>query len=215
MQHHPGSWYIPWGVPGMGIQKMLAVPFNPATAGYHQPQIAAAAVQPPPQVQTASQQQASQQAASYHHQYQQHQHHPAAALHNPAAAVAAAAAMQQHQSMHSAAAAAMFTPMNLRNFMAHHQAHMNLGQQPIATAQQPQHTSSSIPGSPQTQAQQLTALGLNGAIGAMVPMRQQQPTQQQSGMPPQQQQQQQQMKTPTNMSTNTLLMPMRKVSVDD
>ena len=44
MQHHPGSWYIPWGVP---LQKMMAVPFNPATAaaGYHQPQITAAAVQ--------------------------------------------------------------------------------------------------------------------------------------------------------------------------
>uniref|UniRef100_A0A182QWC6 Uncharacterized protein n=1 Tax=Anopheles farauti TaxID=69004 RepID=A0A182QWC6_9DIPT len=47
MQHHPGSWYIPWGVPGMGLQKMLAVPFNPATAGFHQPQIAAAAPQQP------------------------------------------------------------------------------------------------------------------------------------------------------------------------
>ncbi|XP_065090800.1 pseudouridylate synthase RPUSD2-like isoform X1 [Ochlerotatus camptorhynchus] len=214
MQHHPGSWYIPWGVPGMGLQKMLAVPFNPATAGYHQPQIAAAAVQPPPQVQTAGQQQVSQQAASYHHQHQLHQHHPAAALHNPAAAVAAAAAMQ-HQSLHSAAAAAMFTPLNLRSFMAHHPAaHLNLGQQPIAAAQQPQHTSSSIPGSPQTQSQQLTALGLNGAIGAMVPMRQQQPTQQQSGMP-QQQQQQQQLKTPTNMSTNTLIMPMRKIIMSE
>ncbi|CAO1314351.1 unnamed protein product [Diamesa serratosioi] len=44
MQHHPGSWYIPWGVP---LQKMMAVPFNPANAaaGYHQPQITAAAVQ--------------------------------------------------------------------------------------------------------------------------------------------------------------------------
>ncbi|XP_021702395.1 RNA pseudouridylate synthase domain-containing protein 2 isoform X1 [Aedes aegypti] len=210
MQHHPGSWYIPWGVPGMGLQKMMAVPFNPATAGFHQPQIAAAAVQPPPQVQTAGQQQASQQAASYHHQHQLHQHHPAAALHNPAAAVAAAAAMQ-HQALHPAAAAAMFTPLNLRSFMAHHPAaHLNLGQQPIATAQQPQHTQSAIPGTPQTQTQQLTALGLNGAIGAMVPMRQQQPAPQQPGMPPQSQ------KTATNVvSTSTLIMPMRKIIMSE
>ncbi|XP_062547271.1 pseudouridylate synthase RPUSD2 isoform X2 [Armigeres subalbatus] len=210
MQHHPGSWYIPWGVPGMGLQKMLAVPFNPATAGFHQPQIAAAAVQPPPQVQTAGQQQAGQQAASYHHQHQLHQHHPAAALHNPAAAVAAAAAMQ-HQPLHPAAAAAMFTPLNLRSFMAHHPAaHLNLGQQPIAAAQQPQHTPSSIPGTPQTQSQQLTALGLNGAIGAMVPMRQQQPAPPQPGLPPQSQ------KTPTNVvSTSTLIMPMRKIIMSE
>lgn len=103
----------------------------------------------------------------------------------------------------------MFTPLNLRSFMAHHPAaHLNLGQQPMAAAQQPQHTQSAIPGTPQTQTQQLTALGLNGAIGAMVPMRQQQPVpQQQPGLPPQPQ------KTPTNVvSTSTLIMPMRKVS---
>lgn len=27
MQHHPGSWYLPWGVP---LQKMVAVPIHPA-----------------------------------------------------------------------------------------------------------------------------------------------------------------------------------------
>lgn len=95
--------------------------------------------------------------------------------------------------------------------MAHHPAaHLNLGQQPIATAQQPQHTQSAIPGTPQTQTQQLTALGLNGAIGAMVPMRQQQPAPQQPGMPPQSQ------KTATNVvSTSTLIMPMRKIIMSE
>ncbi|XP_058450314.1 pseudouridylate synthase RPUSD2-like isoform X1 [Malaya genurostris] len=213
MQHHPGSWYIPWGVPGMGLQKMLAVPFNPATAGYHQPQIAAAAVQSPSQVQTASHQQASQQAASYQHQLQ---HHPAAALHNPAAAAAAAAMQHQHQPLHPAAAAAMFTPLTLRSFMAH--PHLNLGQQPIATAQQPQHTPS-IPGTPPTQSQ-LTALGLNGAIGAIIPMRQQQQQQQQQQQHQQQQQQQSQQqqcqqKTPSSISTGTLIMPMRKILMSE
>lgn len=30
MQHHPGSWYMPWHVP---LQKMaLAVPFHPTVA---------------------------------------------------------------------------------------------------------------------------------------------------------------------------------------
>ncbi|XP_055547337.1 pseudouridylate synthase RPUSD2-like isoform X1 [Wyeomyia smithii] len=205
MQHHPGSWYIPWGVPGMGLQKMLAVPFNPATAGYHQPQIAAAAVQPQPQVQTAGQQQASQQAASYQHHQLQH-HHPAAALHNPAAAAAAAA--MQHQPLHPAAAAAMFTPLTLRSFMTH--PHLNLGQQPIATAQQPlqQHTPS-IAGTPGPTQSQLTALGLNGALGAIVPMRQQQQ------QPQPQQQQPPQQKTPASVSTGTLIMPMRKIIMSE
>lgn len=105
----------------------------------------------------------------------------------------------------------MFTPLNLRSFMAHHPAaHLKLGQQPIAAAQQPQHTPSSIPGTPQTQSQQLTALGLNGAIGAMVPMRQQQPAPPQPGLPPQSQ------KTPTNVvSTSTLIMPMRKIIMSE
>lgn len=217
MQHHPGSWYIPWGVPGMGLQKMLAVPFNPATAGYHQPQIAAAAVQPQPQVQTAAgqqQQAVSQQATAYQHQLQHHHHHPAAALHNPAAAAAAAA--MQHQPLHPAAAAAMFTPLTLRSFVTH--PHLNLGQQPMAAAaQQPQHTPSGLPGQ--------TTLTLNGAIGAMVPMRQQQQQQQQAGQQQMQQAQQQHQQLqahkaaaavmPVNtaaLSTSTLIMPMRKVN---
>lgn len=153
MQHHPGSWYIPWGVP---LQKMLAVPFNhpgAATAGYHhQPQIGAAAVQP--QQAQHTQQQTQQ---SY-----QHQMHSAAALHNSAAAL-------QHQSMHpaaAAAAAAMFTPLTLRSFVTH--PHLNLGQQPLAAAaQQPQQTLSN-----QTQSQ-LTALNINlNNLNGVVPVRQ-------------------------------------------
>ncbi|XP_052563756.1 pseudouridylate synthase RPUSD2-like isoform X1 [Culex pipiens pallens] len=213
MQHHPGSWYIPWGVPGMGLQKMLAVPFNPAQAGYHQPQIAAAAVQPPPQVQSAASQQqqaASQQASAYQHQLQHHHHHPAAALHNPAAAAAAAA--MQHQPLHPAAAAAMFTPLTLRSFVTH--PHLNLGQQPMATAaQQPQHTPSGLPGQ--------TTLSLN-----MASMRQQQQQQQQQQNQQQLQQQQQQQQQhlaqkavmPVNaaaLSTSTLIMPMRKIIMSE
>jgi hypothetical protein len=108
MQHHPGSWYIPWGMP---LQKMMAVPFHPAAAGYHQPQIAAAA---PPQPQQTT-------ATNY-----QHQIHQAAAMHNSAA--------MQHQQMHPAAAAAMFTPLTLRSFVTHpHMSQQSLGQ----AAQQP------------------------------------------------------------------------------
>ncbi|XP_050081522.1 pseudouridylate synthase RPUSD2-like isoform X3 [Anopheles aquasalis] len=185
MQHHPGSWYIPWGVPGMGLQKMLAVPFNPATAGFHQPQIAAAAVQPPT-VQSVQGAQAVQQAtatqqATYHHHHHQHQLHPAAALHNTAAVAAAAAAAmhqhqqhqhQQHQHQHqplhpNMAAAAMFTPLTLRSFVTH--PHLNLGQQPMATAaQQPQQAPPQLTAA-QTQSQ-LTAINLN-SVG-VVPVRQ-------------------------------------------
>ncbi|KAK9704486.1 hypothetical protein QE152_g27851 [Popillia japonica] len=32
MQHHPGTWYLPWGVP---LQKMVAVPIHPAGALHH------------------------------------------------------------------------------------------------------------------------------------------------------------------------------------
>lgn len=110
MQHHPGSWYIPWGVP---LQKMLAVPFNPA-AGYHQmtsnqPQIAATAQAPPP---TQSQQQYSHQLQAMHHN----------AIHQ--------------QALHPAAAAAMFTPLTLRSFVTH--PHLNLNQQPIPAQQSQQ-----------------------------------------------------------------------------
>lgn len=169
MQHHPGSWYIPWGMP---LQKMLAVPFNPAAAaaGYHQPnmhqpQIGAAAVQsaPPQNPQQTGQQ-----------NYQHHQIH--SALHHNSAAAAAALQQQLHP-----AAAAMFTPLTLRSFVAH--PHLNLGQQPMATAaQQPQQTITN-----QTQSQ-LTALNFN-SVG-VVPVRQ---------------------NTPTN--NTGLIMPMKKVII--
>lgn len=149
MQHHPGSWYLgPWGVP---LQKMLAVPFNPAAAGY-QPQIAAAAVQqaqaPPP----TQQQQNPYSHHQIHHQAMHHNHHAAAAIHQ-----------QLNQQLHPAAAAAMFTPLTLRSFVAH--PHLNLSQQPIPTAAQSQQQ----PISSQTQSQ-LTALNLNNV--GVVPVRQ-------------------------------------------
>lgn len=145
MQHHPGSWYIPWGVP---LQKMLAVPFNPAAAAGYQPQIAPAAVQqapaPPPNQ--------TQQSPYSHHQLQALHANHAAALHQ-----------QLNQQLHPAAAAAMFTPLTLRSFVAH--PHLNLSQQPMPTAaQQPQQ-----PISNQTQSQ-LTALNLNNV--GVVPVRQ-------------------------------------------
>lgn len=34
MQHHPGSWYLPWGVP---LQKMVAVPIHPTGPIHLQP----------------------------------------------------------------------------------------------------------------------------------------------------------------------------------
>jgi hypothetical protein len=151
MQHHQGSWYIPWGVP---LQKMLAVPaFNPATAGY-QPQIAAAAVQqaaaqaqPQPPNQT--------QQSPYSHPHQHPHHHPLQTMHhNHPAAI----------QMHPAAAAAMFTPLTLRSFMTH--PHLNLSQQPMPTASAQQ---SQQPITSQTQSQ-LTALNLNNV--GVVPVRQ-------------------------------------------
>lgn len=143
MQHHPGSWYIPWGVP---LQKMLAVPaFNPAAAGY-QPQMAAAPQAPQPQPPNQAQQ------SPYSHPHHPHPHHPLQTMHPNAA-------LPMHP-----AAAAMFTPLTLRSFMAH--PHLNLSQQPIptATAQQSQQPISS-----QTQSQ-LTALNLNNV--GVVPVRQ-------------------------------------------
>jgi hypothetical protein len=154
MQHHPGSWYIPWGMP---LQKMMAVPFHPAAAGYHQPQIAAAA---PPQAQQTP-------ATNY-----QHQMHQAAALHNSAA--------MQHQQLHPAAAAAMFTPLALRSFVTHqHMSQQSLG----APAQQP--PPPQLPSQSQSQLNGMTLSGAhvnvlpvrqastqNVATGAMiVPMR--------------------------------------------
>lgn len=157
MQHHPGSWYIPWGVP---LQKMLAVPaFNPAAAaaGY-QPQIAAAAVQ---QAAAQAQQQQQQpqppnqtQQSPYSHPHHPH-HHPLQTMHHNHAA-----AIQMHP-----AAAAMFTPLTLRSFMAH--PHLNLSQQPMPTASAQQQSQQPI--SSQTQSQ-LTALNLNNV--GVVPVRQ-------------------------------------------
>ncbi len=170
MQHHPGSWYLgPWGVP---LQKMLAVPFNPAAAGY-QPQIAAAAVQqaqaPPPNQQ--------QQNPYSHHQL----HNPA--IHHNHHHAAAAIHQQLNQQLHPAAAA-MFTPLTLRSFVAH--PHLNLSQQPIPTAAQPQQQ----PISSQTQSQ-LTALNLNN-VGVLPVL---------------------QTATPTN--TTGLILPKRKVKCEN
>lgn len=174
MQHHPGSWYLgPWGVP---LQKMLAVPFNPAAAGYQPPQIAAATVAqntsqgPSPQAQN---QQPSHpySAAAHHHPLHQamHHNHAAAAIHQ-----------QLNQQLHPAAAAAMFTPLTLRSFVTH--PHLNLSQQQIPTAAQPQQ-----PITNQTQSQ-LTALNLNNV--GVLPVRQ--------------------TTTPTN--TPGIILPMRKVN---
>ena len=188
MQHHPGSWYIPWGVP---LQKMMSVPFNPAAAaaGYHQPQITAASVQQATQQQQHQQhqhqQQQLQQQQQQHQQQQPHQqqnysHHQLQALHHNLTNTAVAMNPMQHQQMHPAAAAAMFTPLTLRSFVGH--PHLNLGQQPIpGAAQQPQQTMTN-----QTHSQ-LTSLNLNN-IGVM-PVRQN-----------------------TASTNNTgLIMPMRKV----
>lgn len=87
MQHHPGSWYMPWGVP---LQKMaLAVPFHPTVAavGYHQTQtpgvqVAAGPTQTHQHQQHQHQQQQQHTAQTHHQTYQTHQIHPAtAALH--------------------------------------------------------------------------------------------------------------------------------------
>lgn len=149
MQHHPGSWYIPWGVP---LQKMMMPfnpannqmnnqmnPFNPAGASAGYPQIAAAAVQSPQQTQQG---------------YQHHQMHQ---LHHNSAA----AAVLQHQQLHPAAAA-MF-----RSFVGH--PHLAMGQQQIpGQPQQPQQQITN-----QTQSQ-LTQLNLN-SVGVL-PVRQNTPT---------------------------------------
>ena len=137
---HPGSWYIPWGMP---LQKMLAMPFNPAAAGFHQPQIAAAAIQSPPPQQQPQQQ-------NYQHQL----HQTAAAMHPSAL---------HQQPMHPGA---MFTPLTLRNFMSH--PHLNLGQQ-MATAQQPQPT---LPTQTQQQLTTLNLNNLNNLNNVgVVPVR--------------------------------------------
>lgn len=129
MQHHPGSWYMPWGVP---LQKMLAVPLHHpsvATVGYHQSQAAAA-------VQVAGGPNAQQ--PTHHQTYQQHQLHPA--LHQ-----------QLH---HPGAAAAMFTPLSLRTFISQTPNHMSLGQQAltnVAAVVAAQHQQNSTPSSQTSQ----------------------------------------------------------------
>lgn len=129
MQHHPGSWYMPWGVP---LQKMLAVPLHHpsvATVGYHQSQAGAA-------VQVAGGPNAQQ--PTHHQTYQQHQLHPA--LHQ-----------QLH---HPGAAAAMFTPLSLRTFISQTPNHMGLGQQAltnVAAVVAAQHQQNSTPSSQTSQ----------------------------------------------------------------
>lgn len=164
MQHHPGSWYLPWGVP---LQKMLAVPLHPAAVGYAQSQPTAAAAcqvpstQPPPQQSTQ---------ASY-----QHQLHPAAAAaaalhHSTAAAALHHSSPHPHHpqtTLHPAAAAAMFTPLSLRTFITppNHISHL-AAQQPLTSAAAMQQT----PPTPQTTNQtqsQLAAMNLNVGVVAM------------------------------------------------
>ncbi|GAB0089014.1 hypothetical protein DMENIID0001_034900 [Sergentomyia squamirostris] len=153
MQHHPGSWYLPWGVP---LQKML-VPLHPSTAGFHQQAAAAAAAaaQSGAVQVTAATQQAPQQ------QNYQHIHHPAAALHHPSAGL--------HQApMHPAAAAAMFTPISLRTFLGPSH-NLNLGQQTLSGAVQ---ATQPPPLSSQTTTQMA---GINLNVG-VVPVRQTAPS---------------------------------------
>lgn len=190
MQHHPGQWYFPWGVP---LQKMLTVPFNPsqpmAAPGYHQqPQMA----QAPP---TQQSQQQNPPPQTYQQQL--------SALHNAAAL--------QHQSFNPAAAAAMFTPLTLRSFVTH--PHMNLQQnqqipgvthQPHnggGSAQHSQHPNANavnhhhgISAVVAQQQSQLTALNINGVN--VLPGAVRQHTQH------------------TNVTTGSLMMPMKKVSLN-
>lgn len=103
MQHHPGSWYMPWGVP---LQKMMAVPLHHpsvATVGYHHQTPTAAAV-PVAAAQNGQQ-------PTHHQTYQQHQLQP---------------------TLHPGAAAAMFTPLSLRTFInPTPPSHIGLGQQAL------------------------------------------------------------------------------------
>ena len=148
MQHHSGSWYLPWGVP---LQKMLAVPFNhpgaAAAVGYHHQSQQPLQV-PPPTTQPHQQ-----------HQNYPHQIHPT--LHPSSAAAL-------HQQIHPAAAAAMFTPISLRTFINPSANHMSLNQQQsLQSAVQPSPTSNQTL---QNQNQsQLGAINLNVGV---VPIRQ-------------------------------------------
>ncbi|XP_055680387.1 pseudouridylate synthase RPUSD2-like isoform X2 [Lutzomyia longipalpis] len=152
MQHHPGSWYLPWGVP---LQKML-VPLHPSPAGFHPQAAAAAAAAQSGAVQVSA---ATQQAT----QQQNYQHiHPAAALHHPSAGL--------HQPpMHPAAAAAMFTPISLRTFLGPSH-NLSLGQQTLSGTVQA--TQPPPPLSSQTTTQMA---GINLNVG-VVPVRQNAPS---------------------------------------
>lgn len=148
--HHPGSWYLPWGVP---LQKMLAVPMHPGAAAvgfHHQSQAAAAAA-------------AIQVPSNTQHQNYQHQMHPALQHHSSAAAAAL------HQSLHPAAAAAMFTPLSLRTFINPSANHLSLSPQQTLTsaAVQAAAATSNQPLQSQTQTQ-IATINLNGNV---VPIR--------------------------------------------
>lgn len=145
--HHPGSWYLPWGVP---LQKMMAVPMHhPGAVSYHQSQ-------QPLQVPNQTPQQ-HQQHQQQPHQTYQHQMHPALQHHNPAAL---------HQQLHPAAAAAMFTPLSLRTFINPSANHLSLSQQQqLATAVQQSPN-------PPLQSQSQTQLGAINLNVGVVPIRQ-------------------------------------------
>lgn len=144
--HHPGSWYLPWGVP---LQKMLAVPMHHPGApsiGFHQsPQATALQVQ---------------QSSAQQHQNYQHQIHPALAAHHTSAAL--------HQPIHPAAAAAMFTPLSLRTFINPSGNHLSLSPQQTMTSAVQQASSNQSLQSQKQQQSQLAAINLNVGV---VPIR--------------------------------------------
>lgn len=161
MQHHPGSWYLPWGVP---LQKMMAVPLHPAAVGYAQPQPATAAAcqvpstqppqQPPQQNYQHQLHHAAAAAAALHHTSAalHHHHHPHPHHHHP-------------QTIHPAAAAAMFTPLSLRTFITPSPNHLGLAaQQPLTPAAAVQQTPPTATN--QTQSQ-LAAMNLNVGVVTM------------------------------------------------
>lgn len=133
--HHPGSWYLPWGVP---LQKMLAVPMHHpgAAVGFHQPPQATALQVP----------------SSTQHQNYQHQIHPAA-LHHSSAAL--------HQPIHPAAAAAMFTPLSLRTFINPSGNHLSLSPQQTMTSSVQAQSNQTLQSQKQSQ---LAAINLNVGV---------------------------------------------------
>lgn len=155
--HHPGSWYLPWGVP---LQKMLAVPMHHPGAYQHQGAALQQVSAQPQQHQPHPQQQQQQPPP----QTYQHQIHPALQHHSNAAVAAAAL----HQQLHPAAAAAMFTPLSLRQFMNPSASHLSLGQQQtLQSAVQPTSTNQNL--QTQQNQSQLGAINLNVGV---IPIRQ-------------------------------------------